>query len=86
MELGYEGDDLTHGRELRGELGWDKPLLDVQAVAAELRAVGKVAVIGYCFDDSIAWLAATRLQLDAAVGYYRGQVAEFIDEEPRCPV
>ena len=86
VELGYEGDDLTRGRELRGELGWDNPLLDVQAAVAALRLAGKVAVIGYCFGGSVAWLAATRLEADAAVGYYGGQVADFIEEEPKCPV
>jgi carboxymethylenebutenolidase len=86
VELGYEGEDLTQGRELRGELGWDKPLLDVQAAVEALRPTGKVAVIGYCFGGSVAWLSATRLKLDAAVGYYGGQVADFIDEEPKCPV
>lgn len=86
VELGYEGEDLTHGRELRGQLGWDNPLLDVQAAADALGSSGKVAVIGYCFGGSVAWLAATRLAVDAAVGYYGGQVADFIDEEPKCPV
>ena len=86
VELGYEGADLTHGREFRAELGWDNPLLDVEAAAAVLRPVGKVAVIGYCFGGSVAWLAATRLVVDAAVGYYGGQVADFIEEEPKCPV
>jgi carboxymethylenebutenolidase len=86
VELGYDGDDLAHGRDLRGELGWDNPLLDVEAAAATLRSAGKVAVIGYCFGGSVAWLAATRLTVDAAVGYYGGQVADFITEEPRCPV
>ena len=86
VELGYEGDDLTRGRELRGELGWDNPLLDVQAAVAALRPAGKVAVVGYCFGGSVAWLAATRLEADAAVGYYGGQIADFIEEEPKCPV
>ncbi|NCF80100.1 MAG: dienelactone hydrolase family protein [Proteobacteria bacterium] len=86
VELGYEGADLTHGREFRAELGWDNPWLDVEAAAAVLRPVGKVAVIGYCFGGSVAWLAATRLVVDAAVGYYGGQVADFIEEEPKCPV
>lgn len=86
VELGYEGEDLTHGRELRGELGWDNPLLDVQAAAVALDFAGKVAVIGYCFGGSVAWLAATRLAVDVAVGYYGGQVADFIEEEPKCPV
>lgn len=86
VELGYEGADLTHGREFRAELGWDNPLLDVQAAAVALQPAGKVAVIGYCFGGSVAWLAATRLAVDAAVGYYGGQVADFIEEEPKCPV
>ena len=86
VELAYEGEDLTHGRELRGELGWDNPLLDVQAAVELLRPFGKVAVIGYCFGGSVAWLAATRLDVDAAVGYYGGQVSDFVDEDPRCPV
>lgn len=29
--LGYRGDDLARGRELRGAPGWDKPLLDLLA-------------------------------------------------------
>ena len=86
VELGYDGDDLTHGRELRGEIGWDNPLLDVRAAAESLRSAGKVGVVGYCFGGSVAWLAATRLEVDAAVGYYGGQVADFVEEDPRCPV
>lgn len=86
VELGYEGEDLTHGRELRGEIGWDNPLKDVEAAVAALRPAGKVGVIGYCFGGSVAWLCATRLDVDAAVGYYGGQVADFIEEDPACPV
>ena len=61
-------------------------MLDVQAAVTALRPAGKVAVIGYCFGGSVAWLAATRLGVDAAVGYYGGQVADFVDEDPGCPV
>ncbi len=86
VELGYEGEDLTHGRELRAEIGWDNPLKDVEAAVAALRPAGKIAVIGFCFGGSVAWLCATRLDVDAAVGYYGGQVADFVEEDPRCPV
>jgi carboxymethylenebutenolidase len=34
----------------------------------------------------MAWLAATRLAPDAAVGYYGGQIAHFGQENPHCPV
>jgi len=86
VELGYQGNDLTHGRELRAELGWDNPLKDVQAAVTALEPVGKVGVVGYCFGGSVAWLSATRLDVDAAVCYYGGQVPDFIDEDPKCPV
>ncbi len=86
VELGYQGDDLTRGRELRGALGWDKPLLDLQAAIDEVKSAGKVAAIGYCWGGSLAWLCATRLGVDAAVCYYGGQIADFVDESPRCPV
>ncbi len=85
-ELGYQGDDLTRGRELRGALGWDKPLLDLQAAVDEVKGIGKVAAIGYCWGGSLAWLCATRLGVDAAVCYYGGQIADFVDESPRRPV
>lgn len=34
----------------------------------------------------MAWLAATRLDPSAAVGYYGGRIAQFAQENPRCPV
>jgi carboxymethylenebutenolidase len=43
-------------------------------------------VIGYCFGGTVAWLAATRLDPGAAVGYYGGYIAHFGHESPRCPV
>lgn len=86
VELGYQGDDLARGRELRGALGWDEPLLDIQAAVEEVKEAGKVGVIGYCWGGSLAWLCATRLSVDAAVCYYGGQIADFVDESPRCPV
>ena len=86
VELGYQGDDLTRGREIRGKLGWDEPLLDLQAAISEVSAVGKTAAIGYCWGGSLAWLCATRLKVRAAVCYYGGQIADFIDESPTCPV
>lgn len=85
VELGYQGDDLTRGREIRGKLGWDKPLLDLQAAINEVKGAGKTAAIGYCWGGSLAWLCATRLGVDAAVCYYGGQIADFVDESPKCP-
>jgi len=46
----------------------------------------KTGVIGYCFGGTVAWLSATRLKVDAAVGYYAGRIGSFSAETPAAPV
>lgn len=86
VELDYDEAGLARGRELRTTLGWNAPLLDVNATIRELRGAGSVGVVGYCWGGSVAWLAATRLNIGSAVGYYGGQIVSFKDEHPQCPV
>ena len=86
IELGYVEPDMSRGRETRGKLSWDGVLADVSAAADAVKSVGKVAVVGYCYGGSVAWLAATRLDFAAVVSYYGGNVAEFADEQAKCPV
>lgn len=86
IELGYTPDDVAKGRELRGKIAWDAVLADMASAIKAARAFGKVGVVGYCWGGSVAWRAATQLTVDAAVGYYGGQVAEFAAETPKCPV
>ena len=71
VELGYTGDDLAHGREIRSKLSWDDVMADLKAGVEEAKKAGKVGVVGYCFGGTVAWLAATRLGIPA-VGYYGG--------------
>jgi carboxymethylenebutenolidase len=61
---------------------------DVDAAVQFLREQTgkKIGIIGYCFGGTMAWLSATRLKPDAAVGYYGGQIATFATENPSCPV
>lgn len=87
VELGYDANAVAAGRDLRGAVGDEGPLLDVQATIDEAAKAGKVAVIGYCWGGSLAYLAATRLQgLAAAVGYYGGAIAPHAGEKTRVPV
>ena len=89
VELGYDEPDRERGRGIRGRLDWDDVLQDVEAAADAVRPAGKtgvVGVVGYCYGGSVAWLAATRLNFDAAVSYYGGNVADFAAETPNCPV
>ncbi len=85
VELDYNSDGVAKGREIRGGLDWDGPVRDVAAAAAAVADAGKTGAIGYCWGGSVAWLAATRLNLPA-VGDYGGQIVEFLEEPLQVPV
>lgn len=87
LELGYGPEDQEKGKATRAKLNWDDSLADSQAAATAIRPeAGKVAIIGYCFGGSVAWLGATRCNYDAAVSYYGGNAADFANEKPKCPI
>ncbi len=88
IELGYSEKDVERGREIRAKVSLEEALRDIAAAVVALKADGRpVGVVGYCWGGSLAWAAATRLEgIDAAVGYYGGEVAKMADERPRCPV
>ena len=69
------------------ELGLDKPVQDVEAAIEELKRRGakKVAVTGYCWGGTIAWLSATRLKPDAVSAYYGGGIHGTKNEKPKVP-
>ncbi len=88
-ELGYTPEGTQEGRALRTRIGWDAPLLDIEAAARSIAArTGRApAVIGYCWGGSLAWLAACRSpEVTCAVAYYGGQIAQLLSERPRVPV
>jgi carboxymethylenebutenolidase len=88
VELGYKGADRQKGIGLARQSNLEDAVTDVAAALGYLRkrTAKKCGVIGYCFGGTMAWLAATRLEPDAAVGYYGGRIAQFAHENPRCPV
>lgn len=85
VALDYDEAGVTEGRALVGELGWEKPLLDIRAAADALRADRRVGVVGYCWGGSVAFLAACRLDLGCFAAYYGRHIVEFPEERPGCP-
>lgn len=85
VELDYDAADVEQGIALRQKLSWDDSVLDVAAAVEHVSDTGAVAVVGYCYGGSMAWLAAASLPIGAAVGYYGGQVVDFIDRTPQVP-
>src|SRR5690242_10186463 len=88
VELRYEGEDSQKAMALAKKLDMSNLLKDTAAAIeyGRKRAEKKTGVIGYCLGGSIAWLAACRLNVDAAVGYYGGKIPEYAQENPKCPV
>ena len=78
--------EMTRGRDLMLKLDLDNVVRDIAAAVARAGAAGKVGVIGYCWGGALADLAACQLPVDAAVSYYGGRTASWLDQEPACPV
>ena len=61
-----------------------KGVEDIQAAISHLRKVngasGKVGALGYCLGGQLAFLAATRTDSDASVGYYGISIQDRLDE------
>jgi carboxymethylenebutenolidase len=85
VELGYDEEGIARGREIASQIAFEPTLRDVAAAVDAVSSTGPVAVVGYCFGGSVAWLAADELPVQAAVGYYGGQIVGLIDRQPKVP-
>ena len=88
VELGYDAAGWEKARSFVPKLNLEASLHDIAAaVDYAAAATGKkVEVVGYCFGGSMAYLAAARLPIAAAVGYYGGHVVQLLGEELKAPV
>lgn len=80
-------DGLEEARRLIGLTDQDQLLALVEACVQWGRDQGlKVGVTGYCWGGSVAYTAASKLNIDAAVCYYGGQIQDICKVmQPKCP-
>ncbi len=86
VELDYGAASIASGRELAMAVRWEPAMRDVAAAVSHAQTSGPVAVIGFCFGGSLAWLSANELPVTAAISYYGGQVHDLIDRAPHAPM
>lgn len=76
--------DWKKALDLMGRFDVDLGLADIQSTIDYLRALagvtGKVGALGYCLGGQLAYLAAARTDVDAAVGYYGVNIQNRLDE------
>jgi carboxymethylenebutenolidase len=87
IELGYDQSTMQQALQTRAQIPEDKTLLDMDAAIHWLRAAGmhRVGAVGYCWGGSLAWLANTRLTVDASVSYYGGLISKAAHEKNHAP-
>jgi carboxymethylenebutenolidase len=61
-------------------------ITDVHIGVTAVRAAGRIGVVGYCWGGAIAYLAACELTLAGVVSYYGGQIGNYLDKVPACPM
>lgn len=86
IELGYSEPEVQQGRGYRLQIPKEKTLLDLSASINVTKHSGRVAVVGYCWGGTLAYLAARELPVSCAVSYYGGQIKDHLDKPPRRPV
>jgi carboxymethylenebutenolidase len=85
VELGYDQDGMARGRAIRAEVPWNAAEADVAAARDYLAGEGPVAIVGYCWGGSIAFMGATMGGFACASGYYGGQIIDILDRKPQVP-
>jgi carboxymethylenebutenolidase len=89
------GHDLTFNRgpdqiqQARGcmlQVKREDALRDIAAAINVVRHAGRVALIGYCWGGTLAWVGARTLPVRAAVGYYVSRIGENLDGVPAVPM
>ena len=97
VDLGYDGADMEKAFGFYQRFDPEQAVPDIVTSVSVLRArpecngpgsTGKVGAIGFCLGGKLAWLAAARAGVDAAVSYYGvGIEASLADLATiKCPV
>src|SRR5690242_16266150 len=91
-ELGYDEEDFKRAFDFYQRFDENKGAADIKSGVGALRKIkgcnGKVAALGYCLGGKLAYLAAARAGVDAAIGYYGVYIEKSLGEAKKikCPL
>ena len=85
VNLPYDQNGLTKGLNLKEKLGWDLPVMDIVALAASLKIDNNVAILGYCYGGSLAWITMQKSFIfDKGICYYGSSIPDFLLSNLNC--
>ena len=81
-------EEFTKGLDIvQNQLDAENTLADVEAARLIASKAGNIAILGFCWGGSIAYLSAASLDFAAAISYYGGEVPNYVDHmKPKVPV
>ena len=79
VELDYDARGIARGRELAGELDMGQSVADVGSAAQSIASAGRIAVVGYCWGGTVAFVSGLRLQMPA-ISFYGSRNVQYMDE------
>jgi carboxymethylenebutenolidase len=86
LVLEYNQENHDRAQMIYKNWNWEHALDDLDAGKNVVSEAGKVAIVGFCWGGTLAWLAACRRDYVAAVAYYGSMMPDFADETSSCPV
>lgn len=87
LQLPYNAAGIARGSGLVTHLGFESPIRDVEAAAGRLKGRRPVALVGYAWGGSLAYLAASQVRnIACAVSYYGAEVLDLLSEKPAVPL
>ena len=91
VELGYGDADFQKAFDYYGRFDVDQGIADAGDALKALRAMpectGATGVMGFCLGGKLAYLAAARLEVDAAICFYGVGIEDSVEEAKNigCP-